>query len=100
VDTEFTNKVVVIDAEPKLALLVWVAVMIALPPPLSTIIFPLKIVAIDKSELVYVNAPSLLDVGGEIAKLGLPNICVGIEKLLNVGSVFVTWNTAVVVAAK
>jgi hypothetical protein len=70
--------------------------MIELPAATMVIIFP-TIVATSVFELVYVNAPLLLVVGGRMAKGAIPTILGAIEKLIRTVVLGFTWMGAVTV---
>jgi hypothetical protein len=73
--------------------------MVDTPPPTIVTRFP-SIVATVVLELVYVNAPSLLLVGGVMLKAGFPDAMDGTEKLVRTVVALFTWNDAVIVSDK
>ena len=75
-----------------------VAVIVELPTPIIVTVVP-EIVATAVLELVYVNAPVLLD-DGAVSVKGSPTVFAGTEKLVIVGVALFTTNDAVIVPAK
>jgi hypothetical protein len=73
--------------------------MVVLPNAATVILLPTTL-ATDVFELVYVKAPSLLDVGGVIVKVVAPMVLSVTEKLVNVGGPRLTCRVAVIVPAK
>jgi hypothetical protein len=73
--------------------------MVVLPTPTMVTVVP-EIVAIAGFELVYVNAPLLLDVGADIVKAASPTFFMGTEKLDIVGASLLTVRVAVAVPAR
>jgi hypothetical protein len=73
--------------------------MVVLPNAVNVILLSTTL-ATDGLELVYVNAPSLLDVGAVIVNVGAPIVLSVTEKLVNVGGPRLTCRVAVIVPAK
>ena len=73
--------------------------MVEVPPPTMVTMFP-SMVATDNLELVYVNALSLLVVGGSNAKGAFPTAFDGAEKLDRTVVIRFTVKVAVIVPAK
>ena len=63
-----------------MVVLAWTAVMVVVPPPTMVTVLP-SMVATDNFELVYVNSPSLLVVGGTRVKGAFPTALDPTEKL-------------------
>jgi predicted transcriptional regulator len=74
-------------------------VIVALPSAVTVILLP-TIFATVVLELVYMNAPSLFDVGGVIVKVCVPMVLSVIEKFVNVGGPRFTWRVVVIVPTK
>ena len=86
------------DAEEKIPLAAWVAVMVVVPIPAIVTVPPDVTVATLVSLLEYVNAPPLLLLdGGVILKDASPNIFVGMVSAPNTVTVPVTTKSALLV---
>lgn len=79
-----------------MAVLACVAVIVVEPAPTMVTLGPL-IVATAVFELVYVKAPLLVEVGALRANAELPTALDATEKLLSVGVILFTTNSAVIV---
>ena len=91
-----TVKVVVMVSVKKFMEVACTAVMVEVPIPTMVIMLP-AIVATSVFELVYVNAPGPLVVGGTNANAADPNVFSATLKFLRLGKLLVTTNGAAMI---